>query len=165
MIDNLIKKQRSLLLNKSFYPLFWVQFLGAFNDNLFKNAMVIFITFKLTNSAADTGLLITLAAGLFILPFFIFSAFAGQLSDHYPKSDLIKKIKLAEIFIMFLGGLALISQNLWLLFITLFLMGSQSAFFGPIKYSILPEILDDKHLIKGNGLFSGSTFIAILLGS
>jgi len=165
MIDNLIKKQRSLLLNKSFYPLFWVQFLGAFNDNLFKNAMVMLITFKLTNSAADTGLLITLAAGLFILPFFIFSAFAGQLSDHYPKSDLIKKIKLAEIFIMFLGGLALISQNLWLLFITLFLMGSQSAFFGPIKYSILPEILDDKHLIKGNGLFSGSTFIAILLGT
>ncbi|WP_321325353.1 MFS transporter [Thiomicrorhabdus sp.] len=165
MIDTPKKKQRCLLLNRSFYPLFWVQFLGAFNDNLYKNAMVMLITFKLTNSAVDTGLLITLAAGLFILPFFIFSAFAGQIADRYPKSVLIKKIKLAEILIMLIGGLALLSQNLWLLFITLFLMGTQSAFFGPIKYSILPEILDEKRLIKGNGLFSGSTFIAILIGT
>lgn len=165
MIDEPNQKQRCLLLDKRFYPLFWVQFLGAFNDNLFKNSMVMLITFKLTNSVADTGLLITLAAGLFILPFFIFSAFAGQISDHYPKSDLIKKIKLAEILIMLLGGSALITQDLWLLFLTLFLMGSQSAFFGPIKYAILPEILNEKRLIKGNGFFSGSTFIAILLGT
>lgn len=155
----------NLLLSTKFYPLFWVQFLGAFNDNLFKNALVMLITFKLSHSSLDTGLLITLAAGLFILPFFLFSSLAGQIADHYPKPLLIKKIKLAEVLIMLLGGVALISQELALLFFTLFLMGSQSAFFGPIKYSILPEILDKSELLKGNGLFSGSTFIAILLGT
>jgi len=154
-----------LLTQKKFYPIFWVQFLGAFNDNLFKNALVMLITFKLSHSSLDTGLLITLAAGLFILPFFLFSSLAGQIADHYPKPLLIKKIKLAEVLIMLLGSLALLSQELGLLFFTLFLMGSQSAFFGPIKYSILPEILDKSELLKGNGLFSGSTFIAILLGT
>ncbi|MDX1352245.1 MAG: MFS transporter, partial [Thiomicrorhabdus sp.] len=165
MQQKALNQQTNLLFDRQFYPLFWVQFLGAFNDNLFKNAMVMLITFKLTDSASDTGLLITLAAGLFILPFFIFSAFAGQIADHYPKSMLIKKIKLAEILIMLMGAMALLNQNLWLLFITLFLMGSQSAFFGPIKYSILPEVLQETALIKGNGLFSGSTFLAILLGT
>lgn len=154
-----------LLTQKQFYPIFWVQFLGAFNDNLFKNAFVMLITFKLSHSSVDTGLLITLAAGLFILPFFLFSSLAGQIADHYPKPLLIKKIKLAEVFIMLLGGVALLSQELVLLFFTLFLMGSQSAFFGPIKYSILPEILEQSELLKGNGLFSGSTFIAILFGT
>ena len=123
------------------------------------------ITFRLSHSSLDTGLLITLAAGLFILPFFLFSSLAGQIADHYPKPLLIKKIKLLEVLIMLLGGLALLSQELSLLFLTLFLMGSQSAFFGPIKYSILPEILGTSELLKGNGLFSGSTFIAILLGT
>ncbi|WP_029408702.1 MFS transporter [Thiomicrorhabdus sp. Milos-T2] len=165
MINTPKPEQRCLLINRSFYPLFWVQFLGAFNDNLFKNALVMLITFRLSNSAGDTGLLITLAAGLFILPFFLFSSLAGQIADRYPKYILIKKIKLAEVLIMGLGAIALLSQDLWLLFLTLFLMGSQSAFFGPIKYSILPEILTDNALIKGNGLFSGSTFIAILLGT
>jgi acyl-[acyl-carrier-protein]-phospholipid O-acyltransferase/long-chain-fatty-acid--[acyl-carrier-protein] ligase len=155
----------TLLFSKGFYPIFWVQFLGAFNDNLFKNALVMLITFKLSQSALDTGLLITLAAGLFILPFFLFSSLAGQIADHYPKHLLIKKIKLAEILIMLLGAIVLISQELVLLFFTLFLMGAQSAFFGPIKYSVLPEILDDSTLNKGNGLFSGSTFIAILIGT
>ena len=154
-----------LFFSQKFYPIFWVQFLGAFNDNLFKNALVMLITFKLSHSSLDTGLLITLAAGLFILPFFLFSSLAGQIADHYPKPILIKKIKLAEVLIMLLGGVALLSQELVLLFFTLFLMGSQSAFFGPIKYSILPEILDKPELLKGNGLFSGSTFIAILLGT
>lgn len=155
----------ALLRMRSFYPLFLVQFLGAFNDNLYKNALVMLITFQLSHSAAETGLLITLAAGLFILPFFLFSSLAGQLADHYPKALLVKKIKLAEVLVMSLGAVALISQDLILLYVTLFLMGTQSAFFGPIKYSILPEILDSKQLIKGNGLFSGSTFIAILLGT
>jgi len=155
----------SLLLNKKFSPLFFIQFLGAFNDNLFKNALVILITFKLTDTASDTGFLITLAAGLFILPFFLFSSLAGQIADHAPKTELIKKIKLAEVGIMALGAVSLVTQNLTMLLFTLFLMGAQSAFFGPIKYAILPEILDDRALIKGNALFSGSTFIAILLGT
>ncbi len=153
------------LLSRSFLSLFSVQFLGAFNDNLFKNALVMLITFRLSESADQTGLLITLAAGLFILPFFIFSALAGQIADHYPKTWLVKKIKLAEVMIMGLGAIALLSSSLELLFLTLFLMGAQSAFFGPIKYAILPEMLDRKRLIQGNSLFSGSTFIAILLGT
>ncbi|WEJ62728.1 MFS transporter [Thiomicrorhabdus lithotrophica] len=161
----LLTVNSGLLFSQKFYPIFWVQFLGAFNDNLFKNALVMLITFRLSHSSLDTGLLITLAAGLFILPFFLFSSLAGQIADHYPKRLLIKKIKLLEVLIMLLGGLALLSQELSLLFLTLFLMGSQSAFFGPIKYSILPEILDTSELLKGNGLFSGSTFIAILLGT
>lgn len=155
----------SLLLKRHFYPLFWVQFLGAFNDNLFKNALVMLITFKLSESVEETGLLITMAAGLFILPFFLFSSFAGQIADKHSKSRLIKKIKLAEILIMLTGAVALIQVELELLLVTLFLMGAQSAFFGPIKYSILPEILTKQELVKGNSLFSGSTFIAILLGT
>jgi acyl-[acyl-carrier-protein]-phospholipid O-acyltransferase/long-chain-fatty-acid--[acyl-carrier-protein] ligase len=145
--------------------MFWVQFLGAFNDNIFKNALVILITFRLSQSNGETGLLITLAVGLFILPFFLFSGLAGQLADHYPKSFLIQKIKLAEVFIMLLGSIALLNLQLELLFVTLFLMGTQSAFFGPIKYSVLPELLEAKNLMQGNALFSGSTFIAILLGT
>lgn len=155
----------SVLCRKPFFALFWVQFLGAFNDNLFKNAMVMLITFRLSQSNGETGLLITFAAGLFILPFFLFSGLAGQLADHYPKSFLIQKIKLAEVFIMLLGAIALLNLQLELLFVTLFLMGTQSAFFGPIKYSVLPELLTDHSLMQGNALFSGSTFIAILLGT
>lgn len=158
-------KEPSCLFTPSFVPLFWVQFLGAFNDNVFKNAMIMLITFQLSNSSDETGLLITLAAGLFILPFLLFSSLAGQLADRYPKSLLIQKIKLTEVIIMIFGAIALLNHELILLFITLFLMGSQSAFFGPIKYSVLPEILQGKELIRANGLFSGSTFMAILLGT
>lgn len=154
-----------VLSEKTFAPFFGVQFLGAFNDNLFKNALVILITFKLSQSADQTGLLVTLAAGLFILPFLLFSPLAGQVADAYDKRWLIRKIKLAEVGIMFLGGIALIQQSIELLLLTLFLMGTQSAFFGPIKYSFLPEILPEKQLVQGNALFSGSTFVAILLGT
>jgi len=151
--------------NPSFFTLFICQFLGAFNDNLYKNAMIMFITFKLSQNIEQTGLLITLAAGLFILPFFLFSSLAGQLADRYLKSMLIQKIKLVEILVMLMGAMALISQQIELLFMTLFLMGTQSAFFGPLKYSIVPELLKDESLMKGNALLSSSTFIAILLGS
>ena len=151
--------------NLDFRYLFASQFLGAFNDNFYKNAMIMLITFKLSDTAEQTGLLITLAAGLFILPFFIFSSLAGQLADRYPKTELIKKVKLAEVLVMLLGAMALLSQHLELLYIVLFLMGTQSAFFGPLKYSILPEVLESNDLMKGNAFFSGSTFIAILLGT
>jgi MFS family permease len=154
-----------LRLNPSFLSLFICQFLGAFNDNLYKNAMIMFITFKLSQNIEQTGLLITLAAGLFILPFFLFSSLAGQLADRYPKSMLIQKVKLVEILVMLMGAMALISQQVELLFMTLFLMGTQSAFFGPLKYSVVPELLEDESLMKGNALLSSSTFIAILLGS
>jgi len=121
---------------RHFFPLFWVQFLGAFNDNLFKNALVMLITFRLAESPEQAGILITMAAGFFILPFFLFSAFAGQLADKFDKTFLIRKIKLAEVLIMILGALALNAQSVMALLGVLFLMGVQSAFFGPIKYSI-----------------------------
>ncbi|QKI88126.1 MFS transporter [Thiomicrorhabdus xiamenensis] len=149
----------------AFRAFFGIQFLGAFNDNLYKNALVILITFKLSQSEEQTGLLVTLAAGLFILPFLLFSPLAGQLADAYDKRWLIRKINLAEVGVMLLGAISLIQQSIELLLFTLFLMGTQSAFFGPIKYAFLPEILPEKQLIKGNALFSGSTFVAILLGT
>jgi len=154
-----------LFLTKRFFPLFTVQFLGALNDNVFKNALVILLSFKLAKAPAEIGMLITLAAGIFILPFFLFSATAGRIADSYDKTWLIRKIKLAEILIMLLGALAFLTQSLPFLFAVLFLMGLQSAFFGPIKYAILPEHLPSNQLLKGNGWFSASTFIAILLGT
>lgn len=153
------------VLARRFFPLFWVQFLGAFNDNVFKNAMVMLITFQLAQSASDAGFLITLAAGVFILPFFLFSAFAGQIADRFDKTLLIRKIKLAEILVMATGAIAFLMQDLVMLFVVLFLMGLQSTFFGPIKYSILPEHLGEDELLHGNGWFSASTFVAILLGT
>ncbi|MBD3755218.1 MAG: MFS transporter [Gammaproteobacteria bacterium] len=165
MADFPLHSKCSALSSKGFIALFGVQFLGAFNDNLFKNAMIILIAFQLSQTHEQTGLYITLAAGLFILPFFLFSSLAGQIADHYPKTQLIRKIKLAEILIMLGGAVALLNSSLELLYLTLFLMGAQSAFFGPIKYAILPEMLDEAHLLRGNGWFSGSTFIAILLGT
>lgn len=154
-----------MFLTKRFFPLFTVQFLGALNDNVFKNALVILLSFKLAKAPAEIGMLITLAAGIFILPFFLFSATAGRIADSYDKIWLIRKIKLAEILIMLLGALAFLTQSLPFLFAVLFLMGLQSAFFGPIKYAILPEHLPSNQLLKGNGWFSASTFIAILLGT
>ncbi|WP_319380535.1 MFS transporter [Thiomicrorhabdus sp.] len=156
---------RSLLRLADFRAFFAVQFLGAFNDNLFKNAMVLLITFKLSDSAEETGLLITLAAGLFILPFFLFSSLAGQLADHFCKTRLIRWVKFFEIVIMALGAAGLLFGRLEILFAALFLMGAQSSFFGPIKYSILPEIVPESRLLQANGWVSGSTFIAILLGT
>jgi len=154
-----------MLFTKRFLPLFTVQFLGAFNDNVFKNALVMLITFQMANNAAEIGLLITLAAGLFILPFFLFSATAGKIADSYNKTKLIQKIKLAEILIMLMGAFAFWLQDLTLLFTVLFLMGLQSTFFGPIKYAILPEHLSEDELLTGNGWFSASTFVSILLGT
>ncbi|MEA3404879.1 MAG: MFS transporter [Pseudomonadota bacterium] len=157
--------KQPFFLTAHFFPLFWVQFLAAFNDNLYKNAMVMLIAFQLSQSSEQTGLYITLAAGIFILPFFLFSSFAGQLADHFPKSILIQKIQLSEIFIMATGAVGFLTMQLEWLFLALFLMGTQSAFFGPIKYSVLPEVLGEPQLLRGNAWFSGSTFIAILLGT
>jgi len=154
---------KKAFFKRAFLPLFGVQFLGAFNDNLFKSALVMFITFKATTS--HIALLTTLAAGIFILPFFTFSAFAGNITDQFEKTRLVRQIKLAEIGIMLLGGLAFILSSLTGMFIVLFLMGIQSAFFGPLKYAILPELLKEAELTPANAWFSASTFIAILLGT
>lgn len=153
-----------LLSQRRFAPFFGVQFLGALNDNLFKNTMVILFAFK-ASSEAESGFLTNLAAGLFILPFFLFSAVAGQLADKYEKSRIMRTIKAAEIGIMAVGAIGFFTGSTLLLFITLFLMGAHSAFFGPVKYSILPQHLKEEELMTGNALVEMGTFLAILIGT
>ena len=151
---------------RRFLPLFLTQFFGAFNDNLFKNVLVILITFRLADEyGLNAQLLITSIAGLFILPFFLFSSTAGQLADKYEKSFLIRIIKFVEIVLMVLTAVAFTFLNLWGLIILLFFMGAQSAFFGPLKFSILPQHLNENELVAGNGLVSAGTYIAILSGT
>ncbi|MDB5048437.1 MAG: putative acyltransferase family protein [Fibrobacteres bacterium] len=154
----------NLLAQRRFGPFFGVQFLGALNDNLFKNTMVIMIAFRAATEA-ESGMLINLAAGLFILPFFLFSAVAGQISDKFEKSRIMRIIKTAEIGIMGIGAVGFYTGHTALLFITLFLMGTHSAFFGPAKYSILPQHLRENELTTGNALVEMGTFLAILIGT
>jgi 1-acyl-sn-glycerol-3-phosphate acyltransferase len=161
-----MSSQFSLLHQRRFLPFFLTQFLGAFNDNLFKNALVVLMTFQAARyTDMSAGVLVNLAAGVFILPFFLFSATAGQLADKYEKSRLMRYIKLAEIGIMALAATAFAVESLALLLTTLFLMGTQSAVFGPVKYAILPQHLGETELIGGNALVESGTFIAILIGT
>jgi len=163
------RSQFALLRQRRFAPYFFTQLLGAFNDNVFKNALVALIAFSASAGASTSsgqgGLLVNLAAGLFILPFFLFSAIAGQVADKYEKSFLIRRIKLAEIAIMLLATVAFFLQSIPLLIAILFLMGVQSAFFGPIKYGILPQHLQEEELVGGNGLVEMGTFLSILVGT
>ena len=155
-----------LLGVRRFLPLFVTQFLGAANDNLYKNAIGILIIYRLgTESGISSQILVTLAAGLFILPYLLFSSLAGELADRYEKSGLMKIIKFAEIVIAALGTIGLYAGNAYFLLAVLFLFGVQSAFFGPLKYAVLPEHLRPEELIGGNALIEGGTFLAILLGT
>nr|WP_279347123.1 MFS transporter [Govania unica] len=155
-----------LLKSRRFGPLFATQFLGAFNDNIYKNAIVILIAYRLgAESGLPAHLLVTLAAGIFILPFFLLSATAGELADREDKARLIRWVKLAEIVIMALGGVAFWLADVWLLLAVLFLMGVHSAFFGPLKYGILPDHVGRDDLVPANGLIEASTFIAIIGGT
>ncbi len=156
----------SLLRQRRFAPFFGTLSLGAFNDNVYKQALIILITYTgLTLFGLETAALVNLAAVIFILPFFLFSATAGQLADRYPKDLLIRRIKFCEILIMLLATAGFYLGEPLVLLGILFLMGTQSAFFGPIKYSLLPQILAPHELVKGNGLVSMATFVSILLGS
>ena len=158
--------QFKLLHDRRFGPLFITQFLGAFHDNLFKNALVVLLLFGTAAQGRDHAeLLVTLAAGLFILPFILFSALGGQLSDKYPKDKVIRVIKAAEIAIAALGATALMSGSITLSFAALFALGTHSAFFSPSKYSILPEHLKPEELIAANALLNTGTFLAILVGT
>ena len=148
---------------KRFFGLFVTQFLGAFNDNLFKNSVVLMIALKIADQE-EAGVLINMAAGLFILPFALLSPLAGQISDKFDKADVLRWVKFCEIPIMLLAATGITTSNQFLLLLTIFLMGSQSAFFGPAKYSILPQHLSEDELTTGNGLISMSTFVAIILG-
>ena len=155
-----------LLRVRRFAPLFVTQFFGAFNDNVFKNALVVLLTFKAASwSTLATAVLANLAAGLFILPFFLFSASAGQWADKTDKARMARQTKLLEVLIVLVAGLGFWLQNLPLLFVALFLLGAQSALFGPVKYAILPQHLRPDELLGGNALIEAATFVSILLGT
>ncbi|MDR1379719.1 MAG: MFS transporter [Synergistaceae bacterium] len=160
------RNQFALFRSRRFLPLFLTQFLGAFNDNFFKSAMVMLITYRLAEEAGyDSRILVNVAGGVFILPFFLFSATAGQLADKYERSFLVQLIKIAEIVVMAGAALGFYLENVYWLMVVLFLMGAQSTFFGPLKYSILPQHLSEDELIAGNGLIQMGTFLSILTGT
>ncbi len=155
----------ALLKTQRFRPFFLTQLLGAFNDNLYRNGFATFVVFVAPNvSREESNMLVNIALGLFILPFFLFSPIAGQLADKLEKSMLIRRVKLLEIGIMLLGAVAFLLQSPVLLVAILFLMGLQSALFGPVKYSLLPQALESRELIGGNAMVEAGTFLAILIG-
>lgn len=155
-----------LMLEKRFSPFFWTQFSGAFNDNLYKNALIIFIAFQpAENLPFDANTLNNFCAGIFILPFLVFSPIAGQIADKFEKSKMIQRVKSLEILIMGLAVIGFYLQNLAILITILFLMGIQSTLFGPVKYSYLPQHLSKNELTGGTSLVSMGTFFAILMGT
>ncbi len=156
------KRAAGLLTARRFGPFFWTQFSGTFNDNLFKTALAVLLVYQRPNSSE---LMVNLAAGLFILPFFLFSSLAGQVADRYEKSKLIRGVKLAEVVLMAGAALCLLLDQVTGLFCLLFLMGTQSAFFGPVKYSLMPQHLKRGELVRANGLVQMGTCIAILVGT
>ncbi len=156
--------QFSLLSKRRFLPFFVTQSLGALNDNLFKQSLILAILFKL-NIEGDRGIWVNLCALLFIVPFFLFSALAGQFGEKYPKDRLIRLIKLGEIAIMIVAAIGFAFDHLTLMLVALFAMGTHSALFGPVKYSILPQTLHQDELVGGNGLVEMGTFLSILAGT
>lgn len=161
-----MQNKDNLLRSRRFLPLFITQFFGAFNDNVFKNAFLIWFTYDIASKLnMDAQAMVTIASGLFVLPFFLFSALAGQIADKFEKSKIVRIIKIAEIVIMIFAFVGFYLENIYLLLLLVFLMGVHSTFFGPIKYSLLPETLKDKELVSGNALIEGGTFLAILLGT
>ncbi len=158
--------QSRLLTTRRFAPFFATQFLGAFNDNLFKNALIVLLTFQAAQwTTLPAGVLANLAAGIFILPFFLFSATAGQLADKYDKARLARLVKLLEMLIMGVAAAGFALHSLAVLLAALFLLGLHSTLFGPVKYAILPQHLHADELVGGNALVEAGTFVAILLGT
>jgi 1-acyl-sn-glycerol-3-phosphate acyltransferase len=158
--------QFSLLKQARFAPFFATQFLGAFNDNLFKNALVVLLTFQAASwTTLAPELLANLAAGVFILPFFLFSATAGQLADKYDKAMLARLVKVLEMAIMLIAAVGFVLTSLPVLMLALFLLGCHSTLFGPVKYAILPQHLHADELVGGNALIEAGTFVAILIGT
>ncbi|MBV1918946.1 MAG: MFS transporter [Sphingomonadaceae bacterium] len=163
-----------LLRSRRFLPLFITQMLGAFNDNLFKNAMVLFVVYTLYNSESDEARFSAIASAVFVIPFFLLSALSGQLADMRDKARIIRIVKFCEILIMVIGagglllawqGTAIDSLAIPLMLLALFAMGVHSTFFGPIKYAILPQHLKREHVLAGTALVEAGTYIAILAGT
>ncbi len=155
-----------LMLLQRFWPLFWTQFLGAFNDNFFKNALVILITFRAVRVAGiPPEQMVAFSAAVFILPYLFVSGVAGEIADKIDKARVIRLTKLAEIGIMLVGAAGLLIGSVPLLMVVLFFMGLQSATFGPCKYAVLPQHLGRTELVAGNALIEMGTYLAILLGT
>ena len=154
-----------LLKERKFLPLFLTQFFGAFNDNAFKLAMLTMISYHLSHSQTQSEYYQALAGALFIVPFFIFSATSGQLADKYDKAIMTRLVKVLEVVLMIMGSFAFYLGNIFFMMLTLTGMGAHSAFFGPIKYAILPDHLPRKDLLGATSLIEASTFLAILLGT
>jgi acyl-[acyl-carrier-protein]-phospholipid O-acyltransferase/long-chain-fatty-acid--[acyl-carrier-protein] ligase len=152
---------QALLRSRRFLPLFVTQALGALNDNLFKNAIIVLVLFR----GSGQAWLVPLAGGIFILPYALFSAIAGKLADRLDKARLIRLTKLYEVVLMALAGVGFLTGSEWFLLLVLFGLGVQATFFGPLKYGILPELLAPGELVEGNGLIEASTFIGILAGT
>jgi MFS family permease len=163
-----------LIGTRRFLPLFATQLLGAFNDNLFKNAMVLYVVYSVYNSEAQEAKFSAIASALFIIPFFVLSALSGQLADMRDKAGIIRIIKFCEILIMLVGGAGLMLA--WqgmavqplaipLMLLALFAMGIHSTFFGPIKYAILPQHLRPNEVLAGTGLVEAGTYMAVLAGT
>ena len=158
--------QFHLFTKRRFLPLFITQFLGALNDNLFKNALLVIVVSTAIGAVdSNTNFITNLAAGLFILPFFLFSTLAGHLADHFDKAYLIRRIKFAEIILMLMGFFSLWQVNINLMLLVLFLLGVQSAFFGPLKYAIIPQHISDNELLAANAQVGMGTFVSILFGT
>ncbi|MAZ44863.1 MAG: hypothetical protein CMF48_06780 [Legionellales bacterium] len=158
--------QWRLLAQPGFLGLWLTQMLGALNDNILKSSVLVFITYSALDSIAmQPGILSALAAGLLIFPFFMFSGLAGDISDKYEKSRLIRQLKILELFVAILVAITFYTEAVWGLFAVIFCMGCQSAFFGPLKYSAIPQLTDEAHLVAANGLINAATFVSILLGT
>lgn len=154
-----------LLRTRRFLPIFITQFLGAFNDNLFRTSMVVLVIYGIYRNAEQEATFSAVAGGLFIAPFFLLSALSGQLADAYDKARIVRIVKTAEILIMLSGAAGLVMHNILLLLLALFAMGVHSTFFGPIKYAILPQHLEQSEVLGGTGLIEAGTYIAILAGT
>lgn len=155
-----------MFFSKRFFPFFVTQCLGALNDNVYKNVLLLMVTYRLIDSLpVSANLFVNLAAGLFILPFFLFSAHAGAVADNMDKAKLIRRLKIIELLIMVCAATAIMTQNAILMLMLLFLTGAQSAYFGPVKYALLPQALKANELIKGNAWVEMGTFLSILMGT
>lgn len=160
------QSQFKLLAQRRFLPFFGAQALGAFNDNVYKNTLVILATYQAASyTQLEPSLLTNIAAGLFILPFVLFSGMAGQLADRYDKARVLKFVKAAEIAIMAIAGFGFATHSIEVLLGALFLMGMHSTFFAPAKYGLLPDVLRDSELVGGNAMVEMGTFVAIVLGT
>lgn len=155
-----------MFFSKRFFPFFLTQCFGALNDNVYKNILLLMVTYGFMDaSPLSTNLFVNLAAGLFILPFFLFSAHAGAIADNMDKAKLIRRLKLSELIIMTFAAIAIMTQSATLMLILLFLTGTQSAYFGPVKYALLPQALKANELMKGNAWVEMGTFLSILIGT